>query len=90
VLENSMPMLWEVHEDAVRAIQWMITYDAGVQGHGIVREIIQNLNTKQIALQRHEYAHLDVVVGVSHCFPESTAQGIHHWQGSLYETSGMY
>ena len=82
-------MLWEAHEDAVRAIQCMITYDTGFQRHGIVREFIQNLNTKLITLERHEYAHVDIVVGVSLCFLRSAAQGIHHWQESLYKMLGM-
>ena len=57
-----MPMLWEVHEDGFRAIQCIVTYDTGFQSHGVVRESIINLDSKMIILEKHKYAHLDIVI----------------------------
>jgi hypothetical protein len=55
VLRNSVPVLWEVHENAVREVRCMITYDASFQRHGIIREFIKKLNSKIIILERHTY-----------------------------------
>ena len=56
VLRNSVPMLWKLHENAVRESSCIITYDASFQWHGIIREFIQKLNSKMIILERHTYA----------------------------------
>lgn len=50
VLKDSMPMLSELHEDAVRKRRCIVTYYASFQGHCGVREFIENLNRKIIAL----------------------------------------
>jgi hypothetical protein len=51
-LKNSVPMLWELHKDTVPEIRRIITYDAGFQGHRIVREFVENLNSKSITLEK--------------------------------------
>ena len=42
----------------------MITYNASVQGHGIIRELVKNLETKSIILERHKYIHPSSIVTV--------------------------
>lgn len=45
-------MLWEVHENVAREIRFIIAYDGSLQGHGIVCELIEKLDSKIFVLEK--------------------------------------